>query len=148
MRENAGVMGFGEGMIMFLTGTPRSWAALEKRLEGSKWKATVRNLATRASALDCVGVGSLVDSLYALKMVVYEKGEKTIDEFKNVLKNNFADAESFRQYLIHRIPKYGQDDNDLKKILFLMVPFQETCLIFLFSMALPYLLYAFPYSHL
>ena len=56
-----------------------------------------------------VGMANLVDSLYALKKLIYEEKRYTICEFKQILDNNFDGNESLRQYLLHALPKYGNN---------------------------------------
>lgn len=55
-----------------------------------------------------VGVPNLVDSLYALKKVVYEDKKITAAGLKSALDNNFKDDEPLRRAL-SRLPKYGND---------------------------------------
>lgn len=66
------------------------------------------------ASLDCVGIGTLIDSLYALKTVVFEQKIKTLAEFLEVIQLNYEGQEKFRQYLLHRMPKYGQDDGTIR----------------------------------
>jgi hypothetical protein len=51
LRNYAGVMGYGGGIVDFLAGSPRSWAALEKRLPNMQWKQKVRELVTHANTV-------------------------------------------------------------------------------------------------
>ena len=51
LRNYAGVMGYSDGIVNFLAGEPRSWAALEKRLPDGQWEQKVRELATRANSV-------------------------------------------------------------------------------------------------
>ena len=60
-----------------------------------------------------VGMANLVDSLYALKNIVFEEKELNIRGFKAILDSNFEGKEVFRQHLLNSIPKYG---NDIDKI--------------------------------
>ena len=60
-----------------------------------------------------VGMANLVDSLYALKEVVFNKKEITLKEFKSILDKNFSDNEAFRLYLLNSIPKYGNDIDEV-----------------------------------
>lgn len=73
LRENAGILGFGDGVVSFLTGTPRSWAAFEKRLEGAKWKPTARGLATRASELITKAAALYTDDINETKGVTQDQ---------------------------------------------------------------------------
>lgn len=63
-----------------------------------------------SAALDGVGVGTLVDSLLALKTLVFERRELSLARFLELLDKDFAGEEPFRQRLLHGVPKYGRDD--------------------------------------
>ena len=58
-----------------------------------------------------VGIGSITDSLAALKKHVFEDQRYTLLDLLGVLKSNFAGREEVRQYLIHKTPHYGNDDD-------------------------------------
>ena len=58
-----------------------------------------------------VGLGSLTDCLSALKDLVYDQNSVSLPEFIEILKSDFADNEAFRQRLLHRTHKYGNDDD-------------------------------------
>jgi len=58
-----------------------------------------------------VGIGSITDSLAALKKHVFEEQRYTLPDLLGVLKSNFAGREEVRQYLIHKTPHYGNDDD-------------------------------------
>jgi len=58
-----------------------------------------------------VGIGSITDSLAALKMHVFEKKTYGWDEVLFALNNDFTGLENMRQYLIHKTPHYGNDDD-------------------------------------
>lgn len=62
-----------------------------------------------------VGMANLVDSLYVLKKVVYEKHEFSIKELKKILENNFEGQECLRLSLLNHVPKYGNDIDDVDK---------------------------------
>ena len=59
-----------------------------------------------------VGMANLVDSLYAIKTLVFNEKKLTLCEFKSILENNFEDNEALRLYILNRIPKYGNDVNE------------------------------------
>ncbi len=67
-----------------------------------------------------VGMANLVDSLYALKKIVYDDKQFTICRLKEILDNNFKGHEDLRLYLLEHLPKYGNDideiDNYFKKL--------------------------------
>lgn len=62
-----------------------------------------------------VGMANLVDSLYALKHTVYDKKELTVCEFKKILDDNFEGNEALRLHLLHDLPKYGNDDDEIDR---------------------------------
>jgi trans-4-hydroxy-L-proline dehydratase len=57
-----------------------------------------------------VGIGSLTDSLAALRQVVFDDGELSVEELVAALDADFAGREPLRQKLLHRTHKYGNDD--------------------------------------
>ena len=57
-----------------------------------------------------VGIGTLTDSLSAIKYHVFDRGTLTMDELLAVLKNNFEGAEKTRKMLLNKTPKYGNDN--------------------------------------
>jgi len=60
-----------------------------------------------------VGMANLVDSLYALKAVVYDQKQLTVCAFREILDRNFAGSEELQQYLAHTLPKYGNDLDEI-----------------------------------
>ena len=62
-----------------------------------------------------VGMANLVDSLYALKTVVYERKELTLAEFKQILDGNFEGHEALRLRLLNTLPKYGNDLDEIDR---------------------------------
>lgn len=55
------------------------------------------------------GFSSTVDALNAVREVVYERKMAQLGELKQILETNYSGEELFRQYLINRCPKYGND---------------------------------------
>ena len=68
--------------------------------------------------LQGVGIGTVTDSMAALKYLVYDKGELTIPEFLEILDDNFEGHEAFRSKLLIDTPKYGNDDDYADNIMF------------------------------
>jgi len=56
-----------------------------------------------------VGVANLTDSLYALKTAVFEEKRLTLGEMAEICRQDFEGQEALRQYLLNKIPKYGND---------------------------------------
>jgi pyruvate formate-lyase/glycerol dehydratase family glycyl radical enzyme len=57
-----------------------------------------------------VGMGTTVDSLAAIRTLVYEEGRLTMEELVQALAANFGGYERVRSWCLHRAPKYGNDD--------------------------------------
>ena len=56
-----------------------------------------------------VGMANLVDSLYAVKTLVYDEGRLTLSQFKEILDADFEGNEPLRRHLLRDLPKYGND---------------------------------------
>ncbi len=63
-----------------------------------------------------VGIANLTDSLYALKTLVFDEKEMTLSELKQMLDSNYEGKESVRLEILNRIPKYGNDDDEVDGI--------------------------------
>jgi len=64
------------------------------------------------SYVQFVGIGSLTDSLAALRKLVYEKQLLSLADFIGVLDADYAGREELRQRVLHKTPKYGNDDDE------------------------------------
>ncbi len=61
--------------------------------------------------VQAVGIGSIADSLAALKQVVFEQEELPLPRFIQVLDDDFRGMEALRQRLLNKTHKYGNDDD-------------------------------------
>lgn len=61
--------------------------------------------------IQCCGIGTVTDSLSAIKTHVFDKGAVPMDKLLAALKNNFAEEEPLRLRLWNRTPFYGNDDD-------------------------------------
>lgn len=59
---------------------------------------------------EIIGYATAVDSLAAIKKLVYEDQKVSMPDLMQALKNNFAGQEPLRQLLLHA-PKYGNNDD-------------------------------------
>ena len=57
-----------------------------------------------------VGLGTVTDSLTAIKYQVYDEKNVKLDVLHDALKVDFKGHENLRQRLLNRTPKYGNDD--------------------------------------
>ena len=58
-----------------------------------------------------VGMGTVTDSLTALKLLVFEEKTISTDEFLKAIHQNYDGFEDLRFRLIYKTPKYGNDDD-------------------------------------
>lgn len=56
-----------------------------------------------------VGFATAVDSLFALRRLVFEEKRLTLAQFCAIAENDFKDNEALRQYIRTRLPHYGND---------------------------------------
>jgi len=63
------------------------------------------------SFIQGVGIGSLTDSLSAIRELVYDEGRLSLPELVAKLDGNFERDEPLRQRLLHKTRKYGNDDD-------------------------------------
>jgi pyruvate-formate lyase len=61
-----------------------------------------------------IGMGTLVDSLFAVRTVVFEERRLSLDRLGRILSDNFEGEEVLRQYLVNRVPKYGHDNDAVR----------------------------------
>ena len=61
--------------------------------------------------IQAVGIGTITDSLAAVKTLVFDEREIGLEELTEVLAADFNGHEPLRQRLVNRMPKYGNDDD-------------------------------------
>lgn len=57
-----------------------------------------------------VGVPTAVDSLLAVKKIVFEEKRMDFAAYARIVRDNFADAADLRDYIRRQLPKYGTND--------------------------------------
>ena len=67
------------------------------------------------TALSFLGTASCIDSLYSVKHLVYDTEKLTLEQLRDVLSADFKNDEYLRQYILHKIPKYGTNNEILNK---------------------------------
>ncbi len=60
-----------------------------------------------------IGLGTLADSLIALKILVYEQNRVPLLRLLEILEHNFEGEEPLRKYLVRQMPKYGNDQGEV-----------------------------------
>ena len=63
------------------------------------------------SFIQGVGIGSITDSMSAIKELVYDEGRLSLPELVARLDGNFESDEPLRQRLLNKTRKYGNDDD-------------------------------------
>lgn len=58
-----------------------------------------------------VGIGTITDSLSAIKYHVFDRKNISMKKLKETLKDNFISQEEVRQLFLNKTPKYGNDDD-------------------------------------
>lgn len=58
-----------------------------------------------------VGIGTLTDCFSAIRTQVFESGEISMKDLLHALASDFSEAERLRSVLLHRTPRYGNDDD-------------------------------------
>ncbi len=69
------------------------------------------------SYIQGVGIGSITDSLSAIKHHVFDDGTVSLDAIRKALADDFAGQEPLRQQLVNRTPRYGNDDDRADEIM-------------------------------
>lgn len=69
------------------------------------------------SYLQGVGIGTVTDSLCAIKTHVYEKKTFPMRELMDALHDDFKGHERLRDILLYQTPKYGNDDERADKLM-------------------------------
>lgn len=66
-----------------------------------------------STGVQLIGFSNVVDSLYAVKKAVFEDRVLSPGELAACLADDWDDAEDKRTYFLHKLPKYGNDDDEV-----------------------------------
>ncbi|NLC15748.1 MAG: glycyl radical protein [Firmicutes bacterium] len=61
------------------------------------------------TAINAVGLANVADSLAALRIMVYDKKQLSLELIRKLLQEDFCDHEDIRMRLLNDVPKYGND---------------------------------------
>lgn len=64
-----------------------------------------------------VGIGTITDSLSAIKYNVYDKQKFSMDELLKAVENNFKGYEEIHNMVLNKTPKYGNDEDYADEIM-------------------------------
>ena len=62
------------------------------------------------------GMADTVNSLYAIKKLVFDEKKITFNDFMNILANNWEGEEALRQYALNHYSYYGNDNDEVDSI--------------------------------
>ena len=82
-------------------------SCMKKGMDAYKGGAKYNN-----SSICIFGTATFVDSLVAIKKLVFEEKRLTLSDFAKILKNNWEGNEDLRQYVKKAYPKYGNGNSD------------------------------------
>ena len=71
--------------------------------------------------IQCCGIGTITDSLSAIKKHVFEEGTYTLTQLYDAMKNNWEGQEAMRLTLWNKTPFFGNDDDyadDIMKVVY------------------------------
>lgn len=63
-----------------------------------------------------IGFANGVDSIMAIKKLVFEDKRLSMSEFLEIVKNDYENDEELRSYIINKLPHYGNDDGQTDEI--------------------------------
>ena len=66
--------------------------------------------------IQMIQVANLADSLAAIKQMVFDEKQVNAKQLMNALENNFENDEILRQRLLHKVGKYGNDEDWIDEI--------------------------------
>jgi len=69
-----------------------------------------------STGVQFIGFSNVVDSLYAVKKAAFEGGVTTPEELADWLAEDWDGAEEKRTYLLHKLPKYGNDNDEVDSL--------------------------------
>ena len=77
------------------------------------------------------GFADIVNSLYAIKKLVFDEKRLSFPEFMQILHNNWEGEEALRQYILNRYVYYGNDNDEVDEIASrLLSDFADICTSF------------------
>lgn len=80
------------------------------------------------------GLSNVVDSLCAVKKLVYEEHAAALEDFREAIERNWEGQERLRLLALNKVPKYGNDDDYADDMLArVMKDFEDACVAWRFK---------------
>jgi len=95
--------------------SPFASAMIQGPLEKGK-DLTAGGAVYNSTGVQYIGFSNVVDSLYAVKKAVFEKGQFSINDLAAWLEDDWTDEEDKRNYFMHKIEKYGNDIEEVDQM--------------------------------
>lgn len=122
------------GMSEMIAPDPLMSTMMEGCIEKGRDMTAANILPYTFHLLLITGLSNVVDSLCALKKLVYEDHVATLEDFKNAIENNWEGYEELRLQALNRVPKYGNDDDYADEMLErVMKDFEDSCVAWRFK---------------
>lgn len=88
---------------------------MEECVETSR-DVTAGGMKYNFSGVQGIGTANLSDALYAIKHLVFEEKQMSLEELRRILAEDYQGEEILRQRLIHRYKKFGNDEEEVDAI--------------------------------
>ena len=80
-----------------------------------------------SSGTACIGLADIVDSLMAIKTLVYDKGVYTLREMTDAVKANFEGYDVMRSRILTEVPRFGSDSEEAVAMANRVTKFMKDC---------------------
>lgn len=67
------------------------------------------------TSLSMLGTATLIDSLFAIRKIVFEEKRYSLKEFYNIVSSDFSGFEDLRKYIVEKLPKHGTNNAALNE---------------------------------
>ncbi|MFP4380298.1 MAG: pyruvate formate lyase family protein [Candidatus Sumerlaeia bacterium] len=64
----------------------------------------------------CAGIATVGNSLMAIQKIVFDQKRLSLKDFLDIVESDFEGQESFRQEIVNKIPKFGNDEAEVDTI--------------------------------
>jgi formate C-acetyltransferase len=80
-----------------------------------------------SSGTACIGLADIVDSLMAIKTLVYDRKKYTFEEIVRATKDNFEGHEVMRSIILTETPRFGSDNDEAAAMANRVTKFMKDC---------------------
>jgi pyruvate formate-lyase/glycerol dehydratase family glycyl radical enzyme len=103
-----------DGLLAEMVPSPFASAMIDGPLEKGL-DLTRGGAVYNSTGVQFIGFSNVVDGLYAVKKAVFEDGVMSLGQLADCLSEDW-DSEDQRAYFLHRLHKYGNDDDDVDAV--------------------------------